>query len=161
MVWTHRTLSPTRIPNRKVLFVSYKKDIHNWLLWTTRGGKLNFHPTTLILKHTGNLTKLVHQRITFKPHAKLTGFMVNSDHLEQNKFSYIKFITLGKLNLYTAGHRLISECIKLGYSKGIYQRILRFWFHHLEQTIYSGKLEAELHTACSEEKRQNTDTKTT
>ena len=87
--------------------------------------------------------------------------MVISDHLEQNNFSYIKFITLGKLNLYTAGHRLISGCIKLGYSKGIYQPILRFWFHHLEQTMYSGKLEAELHTACSEEKRLNTDTKTT
>ena len=30
------------------------------------------------------------------------GFMVISDHLEQNNFSYMKFITLCKLNLYTA-----------------------------------------------------------
>ena len=54
------------------------------------------------------------------------GFMVISDHLEQHNFSYIKFITLGKLNLYTACRRLISVCINLGYSKGIYQRIMRF-----------------------------------
>ena len=87
--------------------------------------------------------------------------MVISDHLEQNSFSYIKFITLGKLNLYTACHRSISGCIKWGYSKGIYQPILQFWFHQLEQTMYSGKLEAELHTACAEEKRLHTDTKTT
>ena len=49
--------------------------------------------------------------------------MVISDHLEQNNLSYIKFITLGKLNLYTAK---FLDSLSLGDSKGIYQRILRF-----------------------------------
>ena len=48
----------------------------------------------------------------------------------------MKFITLGKLNLYTAGHRLISGFIKFGNSKGMYQQTLWFWFYHLEQTLY-------------------------